>query len=205
MSMQSSYDLAKPSDTTSEPHSPGRVLIVASDDFLRKSWSERLLSSHWKTREARSGTQALELLFEEVSELLLLDRNLPDLDPDEFESMVREQFPGIQIVELASASQTEREGFASPAVSLQTHNNVPRFAVRSREMCAPVTSSPGEVLTRLHELVGESGAMQKVYRAAQLVASATQRFLFWVKAAPAKTCSRARSTAQASERSSHSW
>lgn len=150
-----------------------RLLLVGQDAAVREEWKRRLAGTHWQVTEARSGAEALESLLHQKSELMLLDPDLPDLEASEFEALVRSEHPGLQIVTVAAASgsmvaataslQTSANGTAvQRALTLHTDG----LAGRATTANAPRGAGRGG----WHELVGDSTAMQRVYRAAQLVA-----------------------------------
>src|ERR1700744_4845041 len=74
------------------------VLLVSPNSRLRAQLREKLRQPRWNLTEATGGAEALEYLHESLREILLLDPLLPDLESNEFHSMVREQFPGVQIL-----------------------------------------------------------------------------------------------------------
>ena len=78
------------------------VLLVSPNSRQRTDLREKLYQGRWNLVEAGSGAEALECLHESVSELLLLDPLLPDLESTEFSAMVREQFPDVQIISVNS-------------------------------------------------------------------------------------------------------
>ena len=78
------------------------VLLVSPNSRLRHELREKLSKARWNLTEAASGAEALEYLHESVSEILLLDPLLPDLESGEFIAMVREQFPSVQILSVNS-------------------------------------------------------------------------------------------------------
>src|ERR1700760_4801164 len=96
------------------------VLLVSPKSRLRFQLREKLRQPRWKLTEAASGAEALEFLHELVSEILLLDPLLPDLESSEFSTMVREQFPSVQILTVNSHTGQLVLGAASPtALSAQ--------------------------------------------------------------------------------------
>ena len=78
-----------------------RLLLVGAAAELRQAMRQRLADPSWSVREAHSGSDALEQLMQEPSEILLLAPSLPDLDVVEFQEIVRGQFPGVQVISLA--------------------------------------------------------------------------------------------------------
>src|ERR1035438_7855570 len=90
------------------------VLVVSPNSRLRQELQEKLRQGRWNLTEAGSGAEALECLREKVSEILLLDPLLPDLESIEFSAMVREQFPGVQILTVNSHTGQIVLGISSP-------------------------------------------------------------------------------------------
>ena len=76
------------------------VLIVSPNGELRRELMSRVKSERWRLTEAVSGAHALGQLEAEDFQLLLLDPSLPDLNANEFQKMVRSQFPHLQILPL---------------------------------------------------------------------------------------------------------
>src|SRR5260370_5736709 len=78
------------------------VMLVSPNSRLRLELREKLRQPRWNLIEAASGAEALEYLHESISEILLLDPLLPDLESNEFSAMVRERFPSVQILRVNS-------------------------------------------------------------------------------------------------------
>src|SRR5512146_477862 len=76
------------------------VLIATPNDSLRKRIYDTLSGWQWPVHEAYSGADALDKLEVSECDLLLLDHNLPDLDAMELRQMVKERFPGIDLMML---------------------------------------------------------------------------------------------------------
>jgi transcriptional regulator with GAF, ATPase, and Fis domain len=130
-------------------------------------------SDRWRLREAVSGAHALDQLESDDFELLLLDPALPDLNAREFESLVRSQFPHIQVLVL-----DQQTGLPHPlAAKLPINDDVPmtlgqtaplmpaRVQEPVRQPLSDRTSS-----APLPGMIGDSPAMQRVYHLTELVA-----------------------------------
>jgi DNA-binding NtrC family response regulator len=146
------------------------VLIVSPNGPLRRELMSRVKSARWRLTEAISGAHALGQLEAEDFQLLLLDPLLPDLNANEFQKMVRSQFPHLQILPLDRqtglplpssshaplgdelAALLGNEGVATGSPEIISHE----------QMTKAVSPLPG--------MIGSSTAMQRVYHAAQLVA-----------------------------------
>ncbi|HET9698115.1 MAG TPA: sigma 54-interacting transcriptional regulator [Terriglobales bacterium] len=148
------------------PYSPsstfGGVLVASGDAARRDQIVSTLHTNRWPVVEALGGADALGKLETTECDLLLLDRCLPDLDADEFLRMVKEQFPGVEVVELGSASVSELS-ISSAKTSCVINELLPKHEVIDEYEPAPkIEALPG--------MVGNSEAMQKVYRMVRLVA-----------------------------------
>jgi DNA-binding NtrC family response regulator len=148
------------------------VLIVSPNCDVRNNLTARVKSDRWRLREAISGAHALDQLESDDFELLLLDPILPDLNATEFQSLVRAQFPHIQVLLLDQQTGLPQPlttnlpvngdlagSFAqsAPALPQQTQEAV-RQPIVDRN-CSPL---PG--------MIGSSSAMQRVYQLTELVA-----------------------------------
>jgi DNA-binding NtrC family response regulator len=150
------------------------VLVVSPNSRLRQELQEKLRQGRWNLTEAGSGAEALECLREKVSEILLLDPMLPDLESIEFSAMVREQFPDVQILSVNAHTGQLVLGTSSPTQlsaqlteKLYSGNvpatpNVPEQVRRRRE--------GNEGRLGLRGMTGDSEAMQLVYELTHMVA-----------------------------------
>ena len=159
---------------TAQADEPVRLLLVGSDPELRHSLRARLNHPRWAVREAHSGADALEKLLEEPSEVMLVDPQLPDLDAAEFQSIVRAQFPGVQILNLSSQTEQPTPGAAFGRMANEL-NELLQFGRTSPRREAPVATFSFPRVTLNSQkgwqgIIGGSPAMQRVYHAARLVA-----------------------------------
>lgn len=148
-----------------------RLLLVSKDAVLRSGWRGRLDPLRWAVSEVTSGAQALEALGEHGTELMLLDPNLPDLDGAEFEQIVRDEYPHLQIVVLAPGGPP----LSPPTLTAEPPQGGPGRPQRLLlhvDQPALQNDKHSELGTERgwHELVGASAPMRQVYRAGQLVA-----------------------------------
>src|ERR1700689_1005747 len=147
------------------------VLLVTPNSRLRLQLREKLRQPRWNLTEAAGGAEALECLHEMISEILLLDPLLPDLESSEFSAMVREQFPSVQILTVNSHTGQLVLGTSSPtALSAQLTEVLYCAGVASSNTNSPVhlrCSPPvvdGETGPRgLLGMVGDTAPMQRVY------------------------------------------
>jgi transcriptional regulator with PAS, ATPase and Fis domain len=159
----------------SEEKLPTGVLVVTPNGRIRRELREKLRLPRWNLIEAGSGAEAFEFLSEGVGEILLLDPLLPDLESIEFTSMVREQFPGVQILTVNSPTGQLVVGTESPTpLSTQLVE-----MLYSGETTEPSSLSQmqlhrmrarNEGRTGLRGIIGDSDPMQRVYELTHMVA-----------------------------------
>ena len=151
------------------------VLLVSPNSRLRLQLRETLRQPRWNFTEAASGSEAFECLHESVSEILLLDPLLPDLESNEFSAMVREHFPTVQILTVNSHTGQLVLGASSPTPlsnqlkevlysgeQVQLHALSPVQIHRAREARE---GHPG-----IRGMVGDTDAMQRVFELTHMVA-----------------------------------
>jgi DNA-binding NtrC family response regulator len=154
-----------------------RVLLVSGKTSFRDQLSARLAPMRWHLMEARSGAEALETLHAEPGiEVLLLDPMLPDLLPAELCGLVRQRFPGIEILTMNTNTGHVLVGssaptpFASQLADIlyqgQTTDKPERPPTQPVPYLRNNLSGPG-----LRGMVGESPAMQHVYALTHMVAA----------------------------------
>ena len=78
------------------------VLLVSSNDDLRRELSSRLQSGRWEIQEVTSGASALETIHTGAISLVLLDPALPDLKVEEFREILELHYPGVEIIPVNS-------------------------------------------------------------------------------------------------------
>ncbi len=154
-----------------------RLLLVGAEAELRQAMRQRLADPSWSVRDSPSGSDALEKLMQEPSEILLLAPQLPDLDVAEFQEMVRLQFPSVQVISLAPPTAHTRVG--APPLSrmaqglgdllqldASAHSTQP--TIRSEPSLTSSVKAPA--IRDWQGIVGDSAVMQRVFHAARLVA-----------------------------------
>jgi len=172
---------AERSDERAAVHAPGHlpvnVFVVSPNSQLRQELSEKLGPPRWCVLQAGSGAEAFELLYKYDAEdgVLLLDPMLPDLEPSEFNAMVRDRYPNTQVLLLNSHNGQLLVGSSSPTpVSTLLVDEVNRSgAVRGGGFPASEAESQRllpEGRIKLHSMIGESEAMQRTYAVMRMVA-----------------------------------
>jgi len=151
------------------------VLLVSPNSRLRTELCEKLHQPRWKLTEAASGAEALECLHESVSEILLLDPMLPDLESNEFSAMVRDQFPNVQILSVNSHTGQLVLGTSSPTIlsaqlteMLYSGGNAPSNSLSPEQLHRMRSRNDGRVGIR--GMIGDSEPMQQVYQLTHMVA-----------------------------------
>ena len=140
----------------------GRALIASPDSVVRAEVSHRLAGRFLSVQQALGGADALAELEGGDWQALFLDRRLPDLDAEDVRRIIEKRFPKIQVVLLDSVRGSCDE--ESPA---STPHRAPVPA--AREISKTITENPPD-WKPLPGMIGNSPAMQRVYRLARLVA-----------------------------------
>jgi DNA-binding NtrC family response regulator len=155
------------------PPNFGGVLVASGDAARRGQIISTLHTDRWPVVAAEGGADALGKLETTECDLLLLDRCLPDLDPDEFIGMVKRMYPGVEVVELGSP------GSNTSGVLRSLQNGSVRPVITDVKRAERDTSPQEEVafVEPLPGMVGSGPAMRKVYRMVRLVAPRTTTVL----------------------------
>jgi transcriptional regulator with GAF, ATPase, and Fis domain len=149
------------------------VLLVSPNSRLRHELREKLSKARWNLIEAASGAEAFECLHESVSEILLLDPLLPDLESGEFIAMVREQFPSVQILSVNSHTGQLILGASSPTTlsaqltEMLYSGNAPSNAFTPMQLNR-MRADQGHAGIR--GMIGNSEPMRRVYELTHMVA-----------------------------------
>ena len=91
-----------------------RVLVVEDNEMSMKLFRDVLLATGYRTLEATTGRQAVELAAEHAPDLVLMDIQLPDIDGVEALSRLRanERTAAIPVLAVtAQAMQDDHERF----------------------------------------------------------------------------------------------
>jgi transcriptional regulator with GAF, ATPase, and Fis domain len=151
------------------------VLLVSPNGRIRTQLREKLRLPRWNLIEASSGAEAFEYLHESAPDLLLLDPLLPDLESNEFRSMVREKFPGVQVLIVNSHTGQLVLGSASPTSlsaqlveTLYSAGSIP--SAQSEQAQAQRTRTREGDGPGLRGIIGDSPTMKRVYDLTHMVA-----------------------------------
>ena len=163
--------------TQFEDRVPVDVFIVSPNPRLRQDLNDKLGLPHWNVIQAASGAEALTLLQKHGADegMLLLDSNLPDLEPNEFRSIVKTRSPNTQILRLNSQTGQLLVGSASPtSISARLADLVNRGVFAGAgNFVAMNGGSPRPVPDgdfRLHSMIGNSDPMRRIYQLTHKVA-----------------------------------
>jgi transcriptional regulator with GAF, ATPase, and Fis domain len=149
-----------------------RVLVASANSSFRKRLLRSPACSEALSEEAVGGAHALAKLAHFSCDSILLDRNLPDLDSAEVAEIIRQRYPQIEVefvdsrAECGEAGETHQEVTQMTGESESTAS--PMRADRERSSSARLSSE--EPVEALPGMLGESRAMQQVYRMARMVA-----------------------------------
>jgi len=135
------------------PSAVGGVLVASPSTTFREQVRRSLPERRWPVEEVQGGADALAKLESGGWQMLFLDRSLPDLDAEELVSIIRARFPGTEVVVLDSDSD---------AVPLWPASRQPLSWPKAERSAVEVAPLPG--------MVGQSPAMQSLYRKTRLVA-----------------------------------
>jgi DNA-binding NtrC family response regulator len=158
-----------------DDNGPVGVLLVSPNSRLRGELRVKLRLPRWNLSEAESGAEALEHLYDNPNELLLLDPLLPDLESTEFGDMVRERFPGVQVLSINSHTGQPVVGTGSPTplsarlaemLYSESHPQAIPLSPLQQQRLRERVGARGA----LRGMVGDSEPMQRVYELARLVA-----------------------------------
>ena len=89
-------------------HEATNVLVASHDDFFRRQVVRDLQTDSHFVEEALGGADALSKLETGRCRVLLLDRRLPDINPEEVTSVVESRFPGVEVVAIDSQCRRRR-------------------------------------------------------------------------------------------------
>lgn len=150
------------------------VLVASADAGLREKIVATLNTNRWPVMAAHGGADALGKLEASECDVLLLDRRLPDLDADELIATVRQQFPGVEVVELDARTGSLLAEPRHPIPGLTRAFHAIEAVPRRRDSIYVQTARQVETLPGM---VGQSPAMERVYRLVRLVAPRTTTVL----------------------------
>ena len=149
------------------------VLLVSSNDDLRRELSSRLQSGRWEVQEVASGASALEKIHEGAISLVLLDPALPDLKVEEFREIMDLNYPGVEIIPVNS--HTGQPILAAPSPDSPCFHlvrEVERGGPFTRESASSsfTVNTDGKSANGLPGFVGSAPSVQRLCTMVRLVA-----------------------------------
>jgi len=170
------------------PSAAEHVLVASPSTAVRQRVLESLLPKARRVEQATGGAEALVHLEKGCWEVLFLDRRLPDLDAEELRQTVLERYPAVAVVLLdnetdASTVPPACSAAVAPPVAgpgalgeaaddiVQSHERRgDQSAQRGRDEGSQLRSAGFGGSAALPGMIGNSAAMQAVYRLTNLVA-----------------------------------
>ncbi|HZQ24502.1 MAG TPA: sigma-54 dependent transcriptional regulator [Terriglobales bacterium] len=149
---------------------PG-VMIASANRGLREQVLHSLPEARGPVQQACGGADALEKLESGEWQVLFLDRRLPDLDAEELMRIIRDKFPGIEVVLLDSdgGHATPRVWAASSQYSRVARRDLTHeYAVSAERQTG--AGGKSEANEGLPGMIGRSSCMGTLYRMTRLLA-----------------------------------
>jgi DNA-binding NtrC family response regulator len=173
------------------PRAAGGVLIASPSSALREQVLERLNGRWGPVQQSLGGAEALAKLEEGDCQVLFLDRRLPDLDSEELRALIERRFPEVQVVLLDSEAAFPADdpglvrqpdpdlldGTQEEGSWRATEDRPIREKEEEEERQRQREKGKESEYEPLPGMIGRSGAMQRIYRLAQLVAPRTTTVL----------------------------
>jgi DNA-binding NtrC family response regulator len=160
------------------------VFVVSPNTKLRQELLEKLSLPCWNVLQAGSGAGALELMRRHGAQdsVLLLDPQLPDLEPNGFNAIVQDRFPSTQVLLLNSHTGQLLMGSASPTpISSRLAEVVNRpgtaAATPAHSVAVDLPRSAVEGKIRLRSMIGDSQPMQRTYTMTRMAAGRSTTIL----------------------------
>ena len=152
----------------------GNILVVDDEGSVLDSFRRMLVRAGHEVATERRAEEALRRLDDERPDLLILDINLPGIDGIEALRQVRESAPKLPVIMMTAfgTTQTAIEATKHGAFDYQLKPFMPRDMLRMvdralesvRLMKGNVEIAPVTVSRDTDALIGQSGAMQEVYK-----------------------------------------
>ena len=168
---------------------PPRVLVVDDEPTLRRTLARLLNSRNMTVLTADDGAQAIELLGREAVDVLLVDLMMPNVGGLELLDHVRSQHTGVEVIMMTAFGDVET---AVKAVRAGAYHFLTKPFRSNDEVVLTVTKAAErrrlvdralllerrlEQMEKFGELIGNSPAMQEVYRLAIGVAPTSSTVL----------------------------
>jgi two-component system response regulator HydG len=168
---------------------PPRVLVVDDEPTLRRTLARLLNSRNMTVLTADDGAQAIELLARESVDVVLVDLMMPNVGGLELLDHVRSAHAGVEVIMMTAFGDVET---AVKAVRAGAYHFLTKPFRSNDEVVLTVTKAAErrrlvdralllerrlEQMEKFGELIGNSNAMQEVYRLAIGVAPTSSTVL----------------------------
>ena len=157
---------------------PIDVIVVSPDSKLRQGLHEKLGLPRWNLHHTAGGAEALDLMRKKGTDdgILLVDPNLPDLEPSEFHGIVRSRFPNTQVLMLNPDTGQLLIECASPTPVSRRLAELVNCGAAARSGSIPdvaitIPRTHIEGAVRLRNMIGDSAPMHRVYSLTRMVAA----------------------------------
>ncbi|HZQ17844.1 MAG TPA: sigma-54 dependent transcriptional regulator [Terriglobales bacterium] len=145
---------------------PAGILVASANAELREQLVRKLPSQRGPIHVAAGGAEAFARLGSGNWQMLVLDRQLPDLNAEELVELTRRHYPGIEVVVVDSGAVEEDTVGAHSGMHPR-----PRLAHVSRSNETYERSAPAENKEHaLPGMIGDAEPMRRMYRMVRLVA-----------------------------------
>jgi len=178
--------LSRPAGKDREPHLRS-VLLASSDPAVRAPLRSALATMRWQVREVNGAGEALAELEHHMPEALILDHWLPDIEVNEFATIIQGMYPTLDLLRSDGHSLSrEAHGPRHPELLAAIRNAQwpgdarPRpTAPQGKSAGVPAPSASGALTIipsgapasdSLPGMVGESAPMRELGRIIRLVA-----------------------------------
>lgn len=138
------------------------ILIVSPNAESRHNARRAVSGEEWKVLEVSGGAEALSAIDSYRCKVVLLDRNLPDLDYREIVGFVESKYPGTEVVLL------DENG--APEISKDSQEDAAYNWLLADVLAAPKPISLSELEEPLPGVIGSGSRMREITRMTRLVA-----------------------------------
>ncbi len=157
----------------------GGILLASADRSLRPRFLRNFEDRRSPVQQVFGGAEALVKLEAGGWEVVFLDRGLPDLAVEELEQIIRQRFPGVDVVvlepEVQPATAALARGSSHPrgsewsksSAAVSTHGSAGPYLLPDESQDQP---APEATVIPLPGMIGHSEVMNHLYRLARLVA-----------------------------------
>jgi two-component system nitrogen regulation response regulator GlnG len=163
------------------PYRMPTLVIVDDEPNVRYSLAKSLRRDTLRILTAGTAKEGLALIEQERPDVVLMDVRLPDLSGLEAHQRVRQFDARLPVIIITAFASTEtainamRDGafeyLLKPVDILELRRVVDRALEASRQRHVPAVIEPSDESTNVDQIVGQSVAMQEVYKAIGRVAS----------------------------------